>query len=314
MQVTNIPINEERRETTRPGRIDFPIAVYHSVMSANVLGYTKLHWNEELQFCLVTYGKIRFFVEEENFLLDTGDGIFINSGYLHMARPVDDPDSTYICLDVHARLLSGFPGSAMENKYFQPLMKDPSSAFLVLRRTQPWHKEILEQIQVIYEENESGFFGYELEILASLYRMFAVLAEHRPSEVSPARRSHSSEAAQKILSYMTEHYSEKITLSEIAASASFAESECCRIFKRYTGETIFNYLRDYRLEQSTFLLSSTSQSVSEIAYNCGFQSTSYYIKAFRAQFHTTPRKYREQSHSQNRKEQKSSDQGNGSHR
>lgn len=156
MQVTNIPINEDRRETTRPGKPDFPIAVYYSVMSANVLGYTKLHWNEELQFCLVTYGKIQFFVEEQNFLLDVGDGIFINSGYLHMARPVDDPDSAYICLDVHARLLSGFPGSIMENKYFHPMIKDPSAAFCVLRQSVPWHKEILDQIAAVYHENEGS--------------------------------------------------------------------------------------------------------------------------------------------------------------
>lgn len=109
-----------------------------------------------------------------------------------------------------------------------------------------------------------------------------------------ARKSHSNEAAQRILSFITDHYSEKITLSDIASFASFAESECCRIFKRYTDETIFNYLRDYRLEQSTRLLLSTDQSVSDIAYNCGFQSTSYYIKAFRTQFHMTPRRYREQ--------------------
>lgn len=295
MQITNILINSDRRETTRQGRPDFPVAVYHSVMSANILGYTKLHWHKELQFCLVTYGKIRFFVEEQNFLLDTGDGIFINSSYLHMARPEGDPDSSYICLDVHPRLLSGFAGSAMENKYIHPMMEDPAASFLVLRFSEPWHKIILDQIETVYNADEKKEFGYEFVIMSALYRMFAEMTSHRPAAISPAaRKSHSNEAAQRILSFITDHYSEKITLSDIASFASFAESECCRIFKRYTDETIFNYLKDYRLEQSTRLLLTTDQSVSDIAYNCGFQSTSYYIKAFRTQFHMTPRKYREQ--------------------
>lgn len=293
MQVTNIPVSKDHRETTRQGRPEFPIAVYYSVMSSNVLGYTKLHWHEELQFCLVTRGKIRFFVEEESVLLQTGDGIFINSGYLHMARPVEDPDSTYICLDVHARLLSGFPGSVMDNKYFHPLLTDSAADFLSLREEEPWQKAVLDQIRRIYDLSESSAFGYELSILSSLYQMFADLAAHRSKPAAGCRKSRNNEAAQKILSYLASHYSEKITLSDIAACASFAESECCRIFKRYSGESIFNYLRDYRLEQSTYLLRSTDRSISDIAYDCGFNSTSYYIKAFRDLFHITPKKYRD---------------------
>ncbi|WP_270420778.1 helix-turn-helix transcriptional regulator [Acidaminococcus massiliensis] len=98
--------------------------------------------------------------------------------------------------------------------------------------------------------------------------------------------------AQRILSYLTAHYGEKITLAQIAAYASYTESECCRIFKRFTGESIFAYLRELRLEQSVRLLDSTDQSISEIGENCGFRSPSYYIEAFRQQFHCTPFQYR----------------------
>ena len=41
----------------------------------------------------------------------------INSGRLHMARPETDPDSSYLCLDFHPRLLSSFSGSIFEEKY-----------------------------------------------------------------------------------------------------------------------------------------------------------------------------------------------------
>ena len=43
-----------------------------------------------------------------------------------MARPVKDPDSSYICLDIAPQLLSGFAGSVMEQKYLLPALADPT--------------------------------------------------------------------------------------------------------------------------------------------------------------------------------------------
>ena len=47
-------------------------------------------------------------------------------------------------------------------------------------------------------------------------------------------------------------------MEDIAAAVSFSASECCRMFRRVTGETIFSYLNSYRLEQGAVLLRSTA--------------------------------------------------------
>lgn len=292
MQVTNIPLDASHRESTRHGTVGFPMAVYYSVMSRNVLGYTPLHWHEELQFCCVTRGAVTFSVNENTYELHTGDGIFINSGYLHMARPLGDPDSTYICLDIHPRLLCGFAGSVLEQKYVLPALDDPALVCLPLYRDTPWQAALLQHIREIYGESEQKQPGWELFITARLYEIFGAVLRHRPV-ASPVRRwSQANAVAQKILGYLTDHYGEKITLAQVAGAASYTESECCRIFKRFTGETIFSYLRELRLEHSIRLLTTTDQSISEIAYNCGFQSPSYYIEAFGRQFGCTPGEYR----------------------
>lgn len=294
MQVTNIPVDSSNRESTRHGTHDFPMAVYHTVLSHNVLGYTRLHWHEELQFCTVTRGAVTFTVSETHYELHTGDGIFINSGYLHMARPLADPDSTYICLDIHPRLLCGFAGSVLEQQYVLPALEDPALAHMGLYKNEPWQAALLRDIQEIYEESEQKKPGWELFITARLYEIFGQVIRHRPAQPQVHPRSQANALAQKILGYLTAHYGEKITLAQVAAAASYTEGECCRIFKRFTGETIFSYLRELRLEQSTRLLTTTDQSISEIAYNCGFQSPSYYIEAFGRQFGCTPREYRKQ--------------------
>ena len=72
MQVFNIPIDEEQKETTIHGSFDFPLAVYDSVMSRNVLGYINWHWHEELQSCLVTLGTIDFFCRPQTISSEYG--------------------------------------------------------------------------------------------------------------------------------------------------------------------------------------------------------------------------------------------------
>lgn len=290
MQVINIPLDSENRETTKQGTATFPIAIYYSVLSKNVLGYTPLHWHEEIQYCLITRGCVDFYVNEKTYRLYDGDGIFINSGYLHMAKPIDNPHSSYICLDINPRLLAGFPGSVMEQRYVFDLLDDASLAYFNLKKDDD--SAMLQAIRQIYHLNETKADGYELLILSSLYQIFYETLQKRQKNKVSAKGIKANTLIQKIVSYLNAHFSEKILLKDIAAATAYSESECCRVFKRFTGESIFSYLKALRLEQSTHLLTHTDDTIANIAYRCGFSSTSYFIKAFHDQFGTTPLKYR----------------------
>lgn len=293
MQIPKLPIGLDGMETTKHGSQAFPLAIYHSVMSKNVLGHTPWHWHGEIQFCLVTKGSIRFFVNEKQYLLRAGEGVFINSGYLHMAKPEGDPDSAYICLDVAPKLLASFAGSILEEKYVAPFLKDPTMEDCRLTPDVPWQKAILERIGQAYVLFEEQQFGYELRLAVLLQEMWLLLLEHRPDG---GKRSHNrlqeNTAVQEILSYISQNFDRHITLKEIAKAVSFSGSECCRVFKKVTGETIFSYLRAYRLARSMELLRDTQMPISQIAYDAGFCSTSYFIEVFRAQKNMTPLQYR----------------------
>ena len=96
----------------------------------------------------------------------------------------------------------------------------------------------------------------------------------------------------RIMAYLREHYHEQVSLDEIAREVMYSGSECCRQFKKTTGETIFHYLKAYRLARATELLEETDWPISRIALETGFCSSSYFIEAFRAELKTTPLKYR----------------------
>ncbi len=293
MQITDIRIDGNKRETTVHGSYDFPLAVYLDRLDKNLLGYVNWHWHEEIQLALVTKGEVAFHVNRDVHILAAGQGIFINSGCLHMAKPAAAPDSTYICVNADAaRLLSFFPGSAIEQKYLKPYLKHPGLAAVVLDSGVEWHKPILAGIEEIYRLHTNDAFGCELDIAVALAGVWRRLIA-RCRDAAPAAGENTDHRRIKtVMAYIHDHYPEKLTLGEIAAAASISKGECCRLFKRVAGCTVFAYLIGYRIDKSLELLQTTDLTVSQIADRVGFGTASYYIENFKSRLACTPREYR----------------------
>jgi AraC-like DNA-binding protein len=225
-------------------------------------------------------------------LCRAGEGLFIGSGALHTARPEEVPGSAYLCLDVHPRLLASFPGSVFERDYVAPYLTDEAMAQALLSPLVSWQRDILKALTEIAGLYEVKDTGYELEILSKLALMWLTLLKNTPQNgCAPSRKN---ETARAVLTYIEGHYGEALTLLDVARAVSFSQAECCRIFKKVTGQTIFSYLQSYRLTKGTELLQA-GFPVSQIAYEVGFCSTSYFIEVFKRQFGMTPLQYRKKN-------------------
>lgn len=292
MQVFDIPIGRDQQETTPHGQPGFPLALYRTVLSRNVLGFVNWHWHTELQFCLATRGEVVFSTQEGQHTLPPGEGIFISSGQLHMAKALDQPDSEYICLDFSPKLLSSFSGSVFESRYLLPYLGAPQLAVRPLSPREPRQQEILAAIQEVETLCAAASFGYELRVLSLLNRMWLALIQDCPAPKTRSAKDQGTAVVQTILAYLDAHYAEHLTMEQIAQAVSFSPSECCRIFKRLTRETIFSYLQGYRITRAAQLLGETDLPISQVAYDTGFCSTSYFIQVFRQRLGLTPLQYR----------------------
>ena len=181
----------------------------------------------------------------------------------------------------------------MEERYVRPYVGSGQLEEMIFRREEASHAGILRRIRQIPEEYAAAAFGYELRITALLLEIWSdILGGAERTGGSPGESQGSAAPAQAIMAYIARHYTEPVTLSQIAAAVSFSGSECCRKFREITGQTIFGYLRDYRLMQATAMLLESNASISRIAYENGFGSTSHFISIFRKQTGCTPLQYR----------------------
>lgn len=74
----------------------------------------------------------------------------------------------------------------------------------------------------------------------------------------------------------------------LAESLNITTTQLRRKLKALTNQTTIEYIRNYRLEKAAELLSTTQESVSEIAFKVGFESLSYFSKVFQERFNKTP--------------------------
>ena len=100
------------------------------------------------------------------------------------------------------------------------------------------------------------------------------------------------ERYKSVISYIETHYSTPVSLEQMAHTISCNSQYLCRFFKEISGVTPTQYLINYRVEQACTRLLTSSQSVTEVALDCGFDNISYFIRKFKELKGCTPKEYR----------------------
>lgn len=101
------------------------------------------------------------------------------------------------------------------------------------------------------------------------------------------------ELVDAIKNYVLTHYFNNISLSDIANAVSTSQSHIMRVFKRIAGQTINQYIVEVRIEKAKLLL--LSKSVTESAFEAGFNDSNYFATVFKKKTGITPKQYQQQA-------------------
>lgn len=250
------------------------------------------HWHEDLEFIVIMQGKMLYSVNGTDYLLEEGQGIFVNSGQFHYGHSFNQTDCKFLCLLLPLTLLN--PPEAIKAAYVTPLLESGHYPFCILNPVLSAHARILEYLKGIHTlcRNQEPAFELELEsIIFSLWKLlyedFMQTPEETKHEISP----HLGEL-RHMIGFIQRHYSEKITLEQIAAAGNLSRSGCCKLFQSLLHTSPVAYVINYRIHKSIELLRTTELTVTEISYYCGFSNTSYYIKMFKRATGVSPLTYR----------------------
>ena len=275
----------------------FPCACYDGAVKDYFTGQIPWHWHEELELFLVTEGKARVQLDTGSVVLNSGECILLNTNAMHSIRQAPRTRCRFRSMVFHPALIGGRPEGVIHQRYVLPVLNCAALRFIVFSPMVPWQAVCLEHFQEAFHACEAGGFGFEFRVRDALSRLWRRLVENLQDDLIFYRGGDSGQAARlkAMLDYIHAHYSEHITLPDIAAAANISERECCRCFEKTIGMAPVAYVVNYRICAAAVMLEETDLPVTTVAERAGFNSPSYFSKVFRRQLNCSPKEYRDRS-------------------
>lgn len=276
----------EFKENIVHGSAKFPFA-YYFVNNYHPRYHMIMHWHNECELIRIISGTFNIKINMSSYIAEAGDIIFLNSGCIHSGIP---KDCVYECVvfDVTSLLQKNPLGNAELNDVIQYkkeiknlYKKDSAETYNVLNH--------------IFDLMKTKEPGYQLRIYGSCY-YFLGLVEKYNLYIKEEKLSITNKKTlfqmKKVLSLIQTKYMEEIGLEDIASILKMNEKYFCKFFKQMTNKTPIEYLNWYRIECACEKIKSSSLSLTEIAYDCGFNDTSYFTKVFKKYNGMSPREYK----------------------
>lgn len=153
------------------------------------------------------------------------------------------------------------------------------------------HNLILERIQS-NEQNALQVDEMVIELLNKIFRAISHTDEF-PLLKDKFKQLHLG-TIERAIDYMREHFSENISLHQLAQHCYVSPFHFSRLFKTVMGTPPHKYLLGIRLQHARFLLTNSSKPVTEIAFESGFQSIEHFATGYRQQFRVSPSQERKE--------------------
>ncbi len=142
--------------------------------------------------------------------------------------------------------------------------------------------------------NKKHGFDSVLELMSILHDLSTArnVRTLSDSTFSQAEFSYTSRRIEKVMEYINLNFEKRISLPEAAKLANMTEVSFSRFFKSRTGTSFIDSVLEIRLGHASRKLIDTNETISEVAYNCGFNNISNFNRIFKKKKGCTPSEFR----------------------
>lgn len=253
--------------------------VTYSLTQGDVTPFCPITWHEEMEVMLVRNGSCFVNNDGNNFVACAGDVVIFSPFVLHTIS-ARNQEFCAECMAINLRALAHTQDKAAQ---FAPLLTAKHSVPDVVHPSDSWYNALITSLETVLTGNGNN----------ALYDMFYTVYAHRIAEALPNtsadKRCYTMRCA---LEYITDNFNTCITISDVARHCGYSEFYMMKLFKKFAGYTVVDYVNNVRLAVIARKLVTTCDDVSQIAYEAGYNNVSYFNRKFLAMYGVTPKQYR----------------------
>ncbi|MFV0352132.1 MAG: AraC family transcriptional regulator [Oscillospiraceae bacterium] len=273
------------KESLKRGVSGFPIELY-PIDKRHPQYVMSCHWHLEYEIIRVLEGSFACVVDGKSWTICPGEVVFINGGSLHAGVSAD---CRYECVvfDLGMLMKQGDACHSILDEF-------STRRWMVKPSFKKEDGEVYRLLNLLFDTLGHKAPGYQLVTEGLLFQIFGkiVAGGHRSRSKGEApATSRKTQQLKKALHLIETSYANAITLEELAQAAGMTPKYFCHFFQRMTQRTPIDYLNYHRIEVSCFLLMTGDYTTTEVAYECGFNDLSYFIRVFKKYKGTTPKQY-----------------------
>ena len=243
------------------------------------------HFHQEYELVYIVNGEGTRFIGNsiENF--EQGDMIFVgpNIGHMWKSEQSENSDAEAIVVQFSDELLASLIETP-EFRKIKSLLEKSNSGLKIYGKLK---ENIFEKMHELLDCRGARCLIKLLEILNDL-------SEGNEIVILSLDESHiftEDKRINAVYQYANAFYDQPISLENAASIANMEKSAFCRFFKEKTQKTFIQFLNEYRIDMACELLQKKEKSITEIAYECGFNNIANFYRQFKKATGKTPREF-----------------------
>ena len=253
--------------------------------------FFRSHRHSAFEISLILCGKGKYHTEKRTFDIESGDIFIYHTNEPHCITDIYGTEEMEI-LNIHfePRYLWTFSG---DMKYLQIIFRRSMRADNRLPCDSALNSEIRALMLDAECEDRTQAVGYERLVRDDILKILILLTRSENATVPEAHPD--SEKLSKInesMNYICHHFTESMTLCQLASIAGLSRTYYCSVFKALNGITPWDYINIKRVEHSMKLLQESDETVLDIALQSGFNNTANFNRIFKKTTGLTPGEYR----------------------
>jgi len=264
--------------------------VYH-YRDGNIREVALHHHDFYEVYCFLS-GNVSYNIESRSYRLSPGDILVISPQELH--QPVFSPDKQnyerYV-LWINGSFLQQFilPGQDLSQCFDTA---NPNHTNLI--RPDGATRELLSYLfQQLAREQDSQEFASELCCLSLLAQLLVLVNRTAlRAGLAPEPRDNADSVVYRILTYISNHYNEDLSLDFLANEFFISKYHLSREFSRVVGTSVHRYIVQKRLIMARQMIAA-GRPTSEVFQHCGFGDYSNFYRAFKSEYQISPREYQD---------------------